>query len=68
MLRDDLIEAVARGQFHIHPVSTVAEGIEILTGVPSGAANGERKFEKDTVFARVNARLEQMAQALKDYH
>jgi len=68
MLRDDLIEAVARGQFHIHPVATVAEGIEILTGVPSGAANGERKFEKDTVFARVNARLEQMAQALKDYH
>ncbi len=32
MLRDDVIEAVAAGKFHIMPVTTLEEGIEILTG------------------------------------
>jgi lon-related putative ATP-dependent protease len=33
MLRDDVVEAVAQGKFHIYPVCTVDEGIEILTSV-----------------------------------
>ena len=36
MLRDDVIEAVAAGKFHVHPVARIEEGIEILTGVAAG--------------------------------
>src|SRR5579864_4441874 len=36
MLRDDVIESVAKGEFHIYPVTRVEEGIEILVGVPAG--------------------------------
>ena len=41
MLRDDVVEAVAEGKFHIWPVRTIDEGIEILTGVPAGERGEE---------------------------
>ncbi|MGB8849382.1 MAG: AAA family ATPase [Candidatus Acidiferrales bacterium] len=68
MLRDDLIEAVAKGQFHIYPVATVSEGIALLTGVGAGARDASGKFEEGTVFARVDDRLRKMADTLRDYH
>ena len=36
MLRQDVVEAVRQGKFHIYAVSTIDEGIEILTGMPAG--------------------------------
>ncbi len=67
MLRDDVIEAVVAGTFHIHPVSRVEEGIEILTGVAAGARRDARgRFEPETVFARVDERLRDMARTLKN--
>jgi len=36
MLREDVTAAVRSGQFHIWAVATIAEGIEVLTGVPAG--------------------------------
>ncbi len=67
MLRDDVIEAVAAGKFHIHPVAHIEEGIEILTGVAAGRHDANGHFEADGVFARVDQRLRQMADLLKQY-
>jgi lon-related putative ATP-dependent protease len=39
MLRPDVVEACARGQFHIHAVRNVDEAIELLTGLPAGEAD-----------------------------
>jgi len=36
VLSDEVVKAVEEGMFHIYPVTTVDEGIEILTGVPAG--------------------------------
>jgi predicted ATP-dependent protease len=36
MLRKDVVEAVRDGTFHVHAVSTVDEGLEILSGRPAG--------------------------------
>ena len=35
-LSDEIIEDVKNGKFHIYAISTIDEGIEILTGVPAG--------------------------------
>lgn len=35
-LKDEVIEDVKNGKFHIYTASTIDEGIEILTGVPAG--------------------------------
>ena len=35
-LSDEVLEAIENGDFHIYPISTVDEGIELLTGVEAG--------------------------------
>jgi len=67
MLRDDVIEAVGQGQFHILPVASVDEGIEILTGVKAGSRGPDRKFEDGTVYALVDSRLRALADTMKEY-
>jgi lon-related putative ATP-dependent protease len=67
MLRDDVIEAVGAGKFHILPVTTLEEGIEILTGVKAGRRDSHGMFEPDTVYAYVDRRLHEMANTLKAF-
>jgi predicted ATP-dependent protease len=64
MLRADLRQAVEEGQFHIYPVRTIDEGIEILTGTPAGELQ-DGAFPADSVHGRVQARLEEIAENLK---
>ncbi|MGN1310776.1 MAG: Lon protease family protein [Clostridia bacterium] len=48
-LSDEIINAVKEGKFHIYAVSTIDEGIEILTGVPAGKKNANGKFPAGTI-------------------
>ena len=57
MLKREVIDAVKAGKFHIYQVSTVEEGIEILTGVPAGMPNENGDYPDDTVFGKVQAKL-----------
>ncbi len=59
MLRKEVIDAVRKRQFHVYQVATVAEGIEILTGLPPGQADREGNFAKGTVFSAVQDKLAQ---------
>ena len=67
MLHDDVIEAVAKGQFHIYPVATIEQGIEILTGAPAGKRNASGKFDPESVFGKADARLSEMAMTMRDF-
>jgi predicted ATP-dependent protease len=67
MLREDVLDAVAAGKFHIWPTARVEQGVELLTGKPAGQRNGSGKFGADTVFARVDERLCEMARTMKDF-
>jgi predicted ATP-dependent protease len=67
MLRDEVIEAVAKGLFHIYPVATIEQGIEILTGMCAGKRNSSNKFDPGTVFARADERLQNMAMTLRKF-
>ncbi len=62
MLRDDVVAAVAAGQFHIYAVETVDEGIELLTGVPAGARGPDGRYPAGTVNALVEQRLRQLSE------
>ena len=48
-LSNEIIEAVKSGKFHIYAVSTIDEGIEILTGVPAGKQNKDGHFPAGTI-------------------
>jgi predicted ATP-dependent protease len=57
MLKKDVINAVKNGKFHIYQVSTVEEGIEILTGVAAGIPDEEGNFPEGTVYSMVQEKL-----------
>lgn len=60
ILRHDVAEAVAEGQFHIWPISRVDEGLALLAGIEAGDPQRDATFH-----GRVARRLTQMAAALK---
>jgi predicted ATP-dependent protease len=66
MLREDVVEAVAAGKFHVLPVATVEQGIEILTGVRAGERQDDGKFEAGTVFGLADTRLREMGRILRE--
>jgi len=66
MLNDDVIKAVRERKFHIYSVTTVEEGIEILTGKKAGKRQSNGKFPKGTVFWAIENRLDEMAEQLKN--
>jgi len=65
MLREDVVEAVAEAKFHIYAVSTIEEGIELLTGRPAGEVNEEGAYPEGSVYALVQARLDKYAEAME---
>jgi lon-related putative ATP-dependent protease len=67
MLKEKVIEAVKSGQFHIYPVKTIDDGIEILTGVSSGKRKPAGTFEEGTVNYRVDNKLKEIAEKLKEF-
>jgi predicted ATP-dependent protease len=67
MLREDILDSVMSGNFHIWPISRVEQGIELLTGVEAGVRNREGRFEAGTVFACVDQRLSEMARIQKEF-
>ena len=64
MLNEDVVDAVRKGRFHIYPVGTIDEGIEILTGVKAGQLKSDGAYEPGTVHYRVNKRLAEMTQRM----
>jgi predicted ATP-dependent protease len=61
VLRNEVIEAVERGEFHLWAVEQVEEGLEILTGLSPRPQPG--KILGSSLFERVEAALEQMRKA-----
>jgi len=64
MLNEEIVEAVKQGRFHVYPVATVDEGIEILTGVKAGELKGDGTYEPGTVHYKADNRLDEMARAI----
>jgi predicted ATP-dependent protease len=67
MLRVDVVKAVADGQFAIYPVSTVDQGIEILTGVRAGERGPTGEFEPGTINRRVEDKLKSFAERARRF-
>ena len=57
MLNDEILDAVAAGQFHVWAVASIDEGIEILTGVPAGEMDIEGNYPENCVHDLVRKRL-----------
>jgi predicted ATP-dependent protease len=67
MLHEDVVAAVAEGKFHIWPVWTIDEGIELLTGIPAGVRDEDDNFPEGSVHYAVHMRLLELAKELKSF-
>lgn len=65
-LSNDVIESVKTNKFHIYAVSTIDEGIEILTGVPAGKLNKAGKFPAGTINYLVYEKLKRYYENSKE--
>lgn len=63
-LNDEVVEAVRQGNFHIYPVKTIDEGIEILTGTPAGQLQADGTYPLNTVHDLVEKKLKEYMQTL----
>ncbi len=60
MLEQEVIDAIREGKFHVWPVTTIEEGIEILTGQPAGIPGEDGCYPEGTLFRKVDDRLMQI--------
>ena len=60
-LSDEIIDAVKNKKFHIYAVSTIEEGIEVLTGVPAGKKDKDGHFPAGTINRLVYEKLRKYA-------
>jgi lon-related putative ATP-dependent protease len=67
MLRRDVVQAVEKGKFHVYPVKTVEEGIEILTGMKAGELQKDGTYPEGTLFRKVDDKLREMAEMEKEF-
>ena len=67
MLKEEIVDAVKAGQFHIYAVKTIDEGIEVLTGVETGKRREDGAFENGTLNHKVDKCLRLMADKLREF-
>jgi lon-related putative ATP-dependent protease len=67
MLRQDVVDSVKDGKFHVYPIKHIDDGIEILTDIRAGVLQGDGTFPEGTINAMVKEKLEKMADKLSTY-
>ncbi len=67
MLDSEVVDAVKEGKFNIWPVSTIEEGIEILTGMEAGVVLGDGSYPEGTIFRKIDDRLREIAQIVQNF-
>ncbi len=61
MLKNEVVAAVESGRFHIYPVETIEQAMELLTARPAGRALKNGGFTKGSLYQEVDIRLKQLA-------
>jgi lon-related putative ATP-dependent protease len=67
VLNEDVVEAVKKKMFHIYPIKTIDEGVEILTNVKAGNRNKNGEYPKGTINHLVYEKLKRFATAAAEF-
>ena len=62
----EVLDAIRDGKFHIYPITTIDEGMEILTGRRMGQRSPKGTFPQDSFNAQVEEKLRRMYQATQN--
>jgi len=67
MLRQEVVDAVAEGRFHVYAVRTINQGMEILTGLTAGERDDSGNYPEGTLNHRITCTLDRMAEKLTEF-
>jgi predicted ATP-dependent protease len=67
MLRPHVVDAVKAGEFHVYPIATIDQGIELLTGLEAGEQDADGGFPEGSVNALVAKRLDELARRAREF-
>ena len=67
MLKDEVVEAISAGTFHIWSVETIDQGIEILTGTPAGEKGPDGSYPAGTINQLVESRLLELIENMRKF-
>jgi lon-related putative ATP-dependent protease len=67
MLKEEIVEAVKQGKFHVYSVKSIDEGIEVLTGKKAGIRGADGNFEECTVNGLVDKQFQKMSQKYAEF-
>lgn len=67
MLDQVVVDAVAAGKFHIWPVSTVEEGLEILTGQKAGTLSKDGTYSEGSIYRKADDRLREISEIVRKF-
>ena len=67
MLKKEILQAVEKGSFHIWSVSTIDEGISLLTGKHAGKRGEDGTYPQGSINSLVDAKLASLAEGLKKF-
>jgi len=67
MLKQEVIDAVKDGKFHLWPISTIEEGVEILTGMEAGTLQAGGTYPEGTLFRTVDDRLSELGEIVRKF-
>jgi lon-related putative ATP-dependent protease len=59
MLKDEVVDAIARGDFHVYPVDHVDQAASMLSGLPSADPDEHGDYSADTLQGRVTRALDE---------
>ena len=65
MLKEELLKAVEQDQFHIYCISTIDEGLELLSGIPAGLLQEDGRFTPGSFNQAVLDQLRRFNEALR---
>jgi len=68
MLRQEVVDAVAAGTFHVYAVKHIDEAIALLTALPAGERGADGQFPEGTLNHRVEQRLIGFAESARAFH
>ena len=67
MLKEEVVDAITEGKFHLWAVKSIEEGIEALTGTKAGQRKKDGTFEEDTINYLVDKRLRELSETLMKF-
>ena len=67
MLKEEIVEAIKAKKFHLYPVKTIDEGVEVLTGIPAGEMQKDGSYPEDTVNYFVQKNMNSLAERARQW-